>query len=137
MHRVGEEGVTVRVMQSSACNACAAARMCRSGENRERLIDVATPHAADFRSGEAVVLTATMQQSRAALVLAYVLPLALMLIVLFSVHGFSGDDGLAALVSLLFVMLYYVLLYVFRSRLSRSFRFDVSADAAPRVIDNN
>ena len=97
VQNVRERGVTVRVMQSSACSSCAAARMCRSGESRERLIDVATKHASECRVGEPVVLVATAQQSRMAVMLAYVLPLFLLLAALFVVRGLAGNDGLAAL----------------------------------------
>jgi sigma-E factor negative regulatory protein RseC len=137
VQNVRERGVTVRVMQSSACSSCAAARMCRSGESRERLIDVATKHASEFRVGEPVVLVATAQQSRMAVMLAYVLPLFLLLAALFVVRGLAGNDGLAALSALLVVSLYYGVLYCLRGRLSRNFRFDVSSDDGNRIIESN
>ena len=134
---VREDGVTVRVMQSSACSSCAAARVCRSGESRERLIDVVTTHASAFRAGQPVVLVATARQSRMAVMLAYVLPLVLLLAVLFAVRGLAGNDGVAALAALLAVALYYGVLYLFRGRLSQDLRFDVSPDDGERTLDNN
>lgn len=137
VQNVRESGVTVRVMQSSACSSCAAARLCRSGESRERLIDVATKRASEFRAGDPVILVAAARQSRMAVMLAYVLPLFLLLVVLFVVHGLAANEGLAALAALLFVALYYGVLYCFRGQLSQNFRFDVSADDGTRIIERN
>ena len=117
--------VVVAVMQSSACSSCAAARLCRSCESRERLIDVPMPNASDFQEGQTVTLVASAQQSRVAVVLAYVLPLVLLLAVLFAMHALSGSDGLAALMALCVVAVYYAVLYLFRGRLSRKFCFTI------------
>ena len=134
---VREHDVTVRVMQSAACSSCAAANMCRSGENRARQINVSTTHASDFHAGDSVILTATVKQSRMAVLLAYVVPLLGLLAVLFVAHELNGNDGFAALMSLFFVAFYYVILYCFRGRLSKDFLFEVLADDGTRKIENN
>ncbi|MCR4920658.1 MAG: SoxR reducing system RseC family protein [Bacteroidaceae bacterium] len=138
VREVRPKGVVVGVVQSSACSSCAAARLCRSSESRERLIDVATPHASAFRAGQEVTLVGSVGQSRTAVVVAYVLPLVLLLLVLFGVHALTSDDALAALAALLFVGLYYGVLYGLRGRLSSRFCFDVSARSDMDVnTDNN
>ena len=124
---VNKGKVTVRVMQSSACSSCAAASYCRSGESKERLIDVETNNA-DYQVGQQVVLTGTARQSHLAVVLAYLLPLVLVMTVLVAATYSGLSEGVAAIVSLLVIAVYYVLLYCFRHRLADRFRFTIQAN---------
>ena len=63
--------VSVRITQLAACSACAARRLCNSSESKEKKIDVATPDAASFSSGEEVVLAGRLSLGLQAVLWAY------------------------------------------------------------------
>ena len=123
------DGQTVRVtiVQSSACSGCAARQMCNSAEAKEKDIDVVTPDAAAYRVGQEVVLEGRLSDGRRAAIIAYGLPLLLLLPVLFFAIRLSGSETVGALWALGSVVLYYICLYLFfRKRLQSQFSFKLN-----------
>lgn len=74
--------------------------------------------------GQTVVVEGSVDQGLKAVLLAYALPLVLMVVVLFGVTRLSNEDA-GGLCALLFLGIYYGILYLFRNRLDRKFRFVV------------
>lgn len=125
VENVGKGYVKVRIVQLSACSSCVAKKMCNSSEQKEKSIDVMTDEGEHYRVGDEVVLTGTLKMGLKAVVLAYAIPLILLLAVLFlSVH-LTGDEPLGALAALVSLSLYYGLLYINRSRLTKKFSFTI------------
>lgn len=122
----GVEGQHVRVLivQSSACSACAARQMCNSAESKVKEVTVLTPDADSYRVGQEVLLEGRVADGRMAAIIAYGLPLLLLLPTLvLSIH-LTGSETLGALTSLLAVALYYLCVYLFfRHRLQARFSF--------------
>ena len=117
--------VRVRVEQSSACSSCAAARYCRSGERQERIIE-AVAEGKGCQTGDEVIVSGSMRQSRFAVMVAYIVPLALLMGVLLAVTLLGGSEGLAAVSSLAVVAAYYAVMACFRKRMAREFQFRVT-----------
>ena len=115
----------VRIMQASACSSCSARQLCRSSESKEKLIEV-RGHYPALHVGDAVTLTGSVRQGLKASVLAYVVPLILMLIALFAGSRYGGD-GIGALSALLTLALYYGVLFLLRNRLGRAFEFRIDS----------
>ena len=123
IEQVEEGRVTVRVSQSSACAACSAARICRSGESGHRLIEVETSQ--PFEVGQQVEITGSTAQSRYAVVVAYVIPLIVVMAVLTGMVLAGCDEVTAALSSLLAVALYFCFLTLGRNRLKKQLQFSI------------
>ena len=122
------DGQTVRVtiVQSSACGGCAARKMCNSAEAKEKDVDVLTPEAAAFRVGQEVVLEGRLSDGRTAAIIAYVLPLLVLLVALVLGIQLSGSETAGALWALGSVAVYYLIVYLFfRSRLQHTFSFRI------------
>lgn len=119
------EGTHVRVsiQQASACASCVAKRMCQSSESKEKKVDVYCPEAASYYVGEEVELRGTLSQGLRATVLAYLVPLVLLLVVLLLAVKWTGDEALSALLSVCSLFPYYLILYAMRKRLAGRFSF--------------
>ena len=120
------EHVRVTILQTAACAGCAARKMCNSAEAKEKDVDVCTAEAATYRVGEKVVLEGRLSDGRKAALIAYGLPLLLLLPVLFIAIRLTGSDVVGAIWALGTVVLYYLVIYLFfRQRLQQQFSFRI------------
>ena len=120
---LGAEGCTVRILQASACSSCSARQLCRSSESKEKLVEV-KGHYPTLHVGDRVMLVGSVRQGLRASVLAYVVPLIIMLVVLFLVTHHYGEK-LGALAALLALALYYGMLFLLKDKLAGQFSFKI------------
>ena len=120
---MGAEGCTVRILQASACSSCSARQLCRSSESKEKLVEV-RGHYPTLHVGDRVMLVGSVRQGLRASVLAYVVPLIIMLAVLFLVTHHYGEK-LGALAALLALALYYGMLFLLKDKLAGQFSFRI------------
>lgn len=113
--------VTVQFVQQSACAGCHAKALCSSGDAKQRSI-VADSFGLHYDLGEQVTIEVTTQLARTAVLLAFALPTALALLVLFPTNLWLGEMAACA-VTLGAVAAYYIVLYQFRERLARKVVF--------------
>ena len=125
---VADGRVSVRILQASACSSCAAARLCRSSESKEKIIEAQLPAALQLSVGDSVTLVGTVRQSTLAVVLAYLIPLVVLLAALFGAVGCGLSELESAGVALCAVAVYYLVLYACRERVSRQLSFRVEAE---------
>ena len=125
VERTEQGRVFVRVEKESACAGCHAKGLC--GESgSERIIEVRTPYAEEYATGDRVVVALERGSMGAmSVVWAYVLPLVVLLVVLFGAHGLGFSDGVSALASIVSVALYYVVLRVARGYFDRKIKFTI------------
>ncbi len=89
-------------------------------------MDVFVASAQQFRVGQEVVLEGRLSDGRAAALIAYGAPLVLLLLTLFVCIGITNDETQSALWSLLAVVLYYVVVFLFfRRKLEHRFEFKI------------
>lgn len=115
--------VRVRIVQTSACAACKVSGHCNAAEAKEKLVDVFTASASQLKVGDAVTVAASRQMATQALLLAFGLPLVIMLAVLLAVLSLTGREGLSALCALGALLPYYGVLWLLRSRLQQRMAF--------------
>ena len=106
---VDNEHVLVTIVQSAACLGCAARKMCNSAEAKEKDVEVSTPEAPLYQVGQKVILEGRLSDGRRAAIIAYGLPLLLLLPVLFIVIRLTGSETTGAIAALLTVALYYII----------------------------
>ena len=118
--------VRVTILQASACGGCAARALCSSAEAKEKEVDVWTTDAAAFSAGQTVVLEGRIADGRRAALVAYGLPLLLLLPTLFFGIRATGSETTGALLALGSVVIYYLCVFIFfRKRLQRQFSFTI------------
>ena len=123
---IGAKSCLVRILQASACSSCSARQLCRSSESKEKVIEV-KGHYPTLQVGDNVTLIGSVRQGLRASVLAYVIPLIIMLVALY-VGTRLGGDGIGALASLLFLAIYYGILFLFRYKLDKQFSFKIETN---------
>lgn len=114
----------VKIVQSSACSACSVKGHCSASETKEKIIDVYNKNNVPCQVGKRVMIVGTTSMGMKAVLLAFVLPfIVLLLALIISLKLTGGDEAVSALVSLGTLVPYYLIIYICRNRLSRSFMF--------------
>lgn len=114
--------VRVKFVAHSACAACSAKGICSVSDSEEKYVDV--PDAGfDLRAGDRVEILLEQSQGFKALFYGYILPLLVLLAVLFIAYAVTGREGVSALAGLGALVPYYLTIWLFRKKISRSFRF--------------
>lgn len=117
--------LTVRIVQTSACSACSLKGHCNSSESKEKLIDVYGV-SSSYQVGEEVVVCATTSMGMQAVFLAFGVPLFILMLALGITMKLSGGDAmLSALVGMLAMVPYYLIIYMCKEKMNRTFSFTV------------
>ena len=125
VEKVDGSHVTVRIVQTSACSSCSAKGLCNASESKEKLIDVYNNQVA-CQIGEQVVVCGTTSMGMRAVFIAFGFPVLILLAALFITMQVSGEDSLlSALVALGAVVPYYLIIYMCRNKLSKTFSFTI------------
>ncbi|WP_299231108.1 SoxR reducing system RseC family protein [uncultured Bacteroides sp.] len=117
--------VRVKILQSSACSSCSVKGHCNISETKEKIIDIHDKESAECCSvGQQVMVCGTTSMGMKAVFLAFVLPFVVLLASLFvTMRVTDGDEATSALVSLCTLIPYYIIIYLLRNKISRTFSF--------------
>ena len=115
--------VVVRIVQTSACSACSAKGLCNASESKEKQIDVYEVNPS-YRIGEEVMLCGSTSMGMRAVLLAFGIPVLLLLAALFiTMRVTDGDALLSSIVALLAVIPYYLVIYLMKNKMNKTFSF--------------
>ena len=117
---------TVQILVSSACASCHAKAMCGMSEDEEKVIMVPTDPYADHNVGDEVQVMTKMSMGLKAVWISYVIPLAVLMILILSLSPVIASELVLGLVSIAGVALYYFGIWLFRDRLSNEFVFYIA-----------
>ena len=123
---VGGNFVRVDIEVMEACGSCASRKACAMGQGTTREIMVYTDDAQNFSIGEVVNVSARQSLGLVAVLLCYVAPLIVLVGALAVAISLGCSEGLSALISLGSTALYYAILYLFRSKISRRVVFTIN-----------
>ena len=113
----------VQIVVSSACASCHAKSMCGMSEAEEKVIMVPTDPYAGHKVGDEVQVMTKMTMGLKAVWISYVIPLAVLMILILSLSSVIGNELLLGFVAIVGVALYYLGIWLFRDRLSDEFVF--------------
>ena len=116
----------VRILQASACSSCQAAKLCRSSESKEKIIEVPLTPAQAVSVGQTVQIEGSSSQGLKAVWWAYTMPLILVVGSLFLFVRLTGSEAQAALISLLVLAAYFFVLYLMRDKFSQILSFKIT-----------
>jgi len=117
--------VTVRILQVSACSGCQASDVCHAAEKKEKLVEVEMNDTESLSIGQTVTVVAGNRIGMTAVILAFGLPLLLLLAFLITSMAVTGSEKVAAVAAMAILLPYYSVLFFFRNRIRRNFGFSI------------
>ncbi|MFI3302166.1 MAG: SoxR reducing system RseC family protein [Rikenellaceae bacterium] len=124
--RIEGHRVTVSFMSQGGCGSCHARGKCGMVESDKREIEIEDTHASKYREGDDVTISVTMSMGRTAVILAYVVPLVLLIILMSVGSVINLAEWGVALMGLCGVALYYTILYWGRKKIDKKINFTIT-----------
>lgn len=119
---------SVEILSSSACSSCHAKGLCGMSEEQEKVIMVPTDPYSEYAVGDDVKVATKMTMGLKAVWISYVIPLAILMILILSLSSVIGNEFLMGGVAIAGVAVYYFFIWLFRDRLSDQFEFYIKAN---------
>lgn len=120
--------VRVEILNKSACAACRAKGLCGASDASVKFIDVPITLGTmnrTYSEGEPVVVLLKSSLAPKAVLLAYGVPLALLLLTMAVASACGLSELFVGLAGIAAVVLYYIGLSLFKGRLARVFTFSI------------
>ena len=124
--KITDDKLEIKILAQSACAACHAKSACSMSEQAEKILTVPRPEGQEFQLLQKVNVRMAVGQGNKAAILAYLIPIILLLAVLFVCLGLGLGEGLAALISIVALVPYYIVLYLKRDALKKKFEYFIS-----------
>ncbi|MFI3264321.1 MAG: SoxR reducing system RseC family protein [Rikenellaceae bacterium] len=121
------EGKYIRVgfQTSGACGGCSARSKCGMVDSSTREVLVALREGESYSIGDNVEVAISYQIGVMSVIVAYIIPLIILIGTLSGAIFFNVEEGVAALISLATVAIYYVVVYLCRSKLDKQIKFTI------------
>ncbi len=123
--KVTDDELEIKILVQSACAACHAKSACGMGDQAEKTLTIPRPKGQDFALMQRVIIRMSIRQGNKAAVLAYLIPILLLLAILFVGLGLGLSEGLAALFSIVALIPYYIILYLRRDKSKKQFEYTI------------
>ncbi len=117
------EFTSVEIIASSACSSCHAKGMCGVSEEERKVIMLPTDPYASWEEGDNVRVFMKKSMGLKAVWISYVIPLAVLMILILSLSPVIGNEPLRGLAAIAGVAGYYLFVWIFRDRLADEFVF--------------
>lgn len=116
----------VSIIAHSACDACHSKSVCNIGTIKEEIIEVPRGSASNYSIGDRVEVKMEKTLGTKAVLLGYFYPFLLLIAMLIITTSLMKNEGVAAILSLVTLIPYYLVLYYLRDRLKKTFTFRVN-----------
>lgn len=121
---VSAQTVEITIVSESACRGCHAKSACGLADLKQKIITAQRP---DFplSPGEKVIVYASTKNAAYSVLLAYVLPVILLIAIPAVLTGMDYSEIIAATGAIIGVVIYFFILYFNRKQLSKKIKFTV------------
>jgi len=122
------ESISVEIVNKSACASCHAKGVCGASEEQVRTIVIPQTLAtatAGYQVGDTVKLVLSAKLGMKATILAYGLPLVVLMLALLVFSALKLEQLYVGLFSLASVAVYYIIFAIFRDKLDKEFVFTI------------
>ncbi len=123
---INPDFTTVEIMVSSACSECHAKGLCGMSEMEEKVIMVPTDPYEPRNIGDIVQVKTKMTMGLKAVWISYVIPLAVLMIVILSLSAVIENEFLRGGIAIAGVGVYYFVIWLLKDRLSDQFEFYIN-----------
>jgi sigma-E factor negative regulatory protein RseC len=114
--------IYVNIIQISACSGCHAKSMCSISEKKKKTIEI-SGLSDKYEVGEKVSVQGSSSMGLKAVFYSFVLPMILVVFILILSIHFLKSEVLAALLSVVMLVVYYSVLYLLKNRFRKTFVF--------------
>ena len=121
VQEVGNNSVLVTITSNSACAGCHAEGLCNITGKEEKSINVTGKY--NVAPGDRVTVQMEPSMGYKAILLSYLIPLIIIIACLSIMISTGLSEPVAGLVSISILIPYFLILYLFRSRINRRFIF--------------
>jgi positive regulator of sigma E activity len=119
--KVDGNSVIVSIKSGSACSGCHAEGICGISGKEEKIVDIKGKY--NVSPGDPVTILMEQSTGYKAVVLSYLIPLLIVISSLIILNSFSVSELISGLVSISLLVPYFLILYLFRKKINRSFTF--------------
>ena len=123
--KIDGDTLEIKIIAQSACAACHAKSACTMSDQAEKVLTVPKPEGQEFQLFQKVKVVMAVGQGNKAAVLAYLVPIILLLASLFVCLGIGLSEGLSALIGIAVLIPYYFILYLRRDQLKKKFDYRI------------
>lgn len=122
--KVADTYIIVAIQNQSACAACHSKGACGLSKVTQKNITAEKPNT-NVKVGDKVIVSASTGNAMLSVLLAYIVPSALIIVILtlLVLAGFS--EVMAATLSLLTIAIYFITLYLLRDKFAQKIKFKV------------
>lgn len=123
--KITDDQLEIKITAMSACAACHAKSACTMSDQSEKVLTVPRPKDQEFHLFQKVNVIMSVGQGNKAAVLAYLIPIVVLLGALFICLGLGLSEGLSALIGIGALAPYYLILYTQRDKLKKKFEYRI------------
>ena len=123
--KITDDVLEIQITAMSACAACHAKSACNMSDQTEKILTVPRPEGQEFHLFQKVNVIMSVGQGNKAAILAYLIPIIVLLAVLFICLGVGLSEGLSALIGIGALVPYYFILYSQRDKLKKKFDYRI------------
>jgi sigma-E factor negative regulatory protein RseC len=125
VEKVEKHKVFVRIEQLTACSACHVRTACLASDKKDKIIEI-NDDSGIYAASEQVIVSVRSSTGIFAILTAFAVPLAVVIIAVIIGTKKSGNEGVGGLSGLSALILYYFVLYIFRDKMKKKFVFSLS-----------
>ncbi|MBO7541790.1 MAG: SoxR reducing system RseC family protein [Bacteroidales bacterium] len=123
---ITDDIVRVKIEAMSACAACHAKTMCSLSDKTDKFIDVKSSKLHnEYHVGDEVTVCASSGKGLLAVVLGYVIPAIVAIAAIAICISLGCNELISSLAAIGLIAAYYFVLYLFRSRINKTFVFGI------------
>ncbi len=123
VRQIGDGFVTVAITSVSACSGCHAEGSCPVSGTKEKIIDIKGSY--NLKEGDHVTVQMAKSMGYTALVLVYLVPLAILITALATFLALEFKEVQAGIISLLSIFVYYISLLLCKKKINNKFAFSL------------
>ena len=121
---INDKYLEIEILSSSSCGSCGIKSACGVAEMKEKRVTVPKPDGEEFIVGQPVSIVMSTRQGNMAALLAYFIPTVIIIVLTVVLSGMI-KEWLAALAGIGALAVYYLVLYRFRDKLGREFKYEI------------
>lgn len=123
--QIKDEVITVMIVSKASCASCSVKGACSASDMEEKIVDVKRSLHGNYNVGDKVVVMMDQSLGTWAVMFGYVFPFLVLLIGLIIFTQLLDNEGIAGLLALSLLAPYYLILYLSRRRMEKTFQFKI------------